>query len=435
MADFPPQGERYKPSINIQQSPRLVVPALYLGTAYGFLTVAAELLIRGAKWVAVGDYGNLRVILAVHIFTLGFLSLTAIGILNQWVPVVFDVLPYGIRRLTIIFSIYVVGMLAFAGGLARQQWFLVAVGGTLLAMAIVFWSGGVMVQLSRSGKAQDAVYRGIQAAVVGFNAVWMLGLFMALGFVGWWPQYPVLRVHIATALVAWMGFLVLTVQQKLNPMFAMSKTDGIRLGTPFYMALGGMLVGWGSLFTSGMLLRVGAILWTAAILMTMMQFFGVVRRGKAKPLDRVFIGLAAAWLLLLGSAGMAIELNPLAVMLAFWGLLTLIFTYQARILPFMVAVALARRLPGPVFKAFWLASAMHSKNQPVVVGGLGWAGAALALWGRLASQPGAVAASGGIALLVVSQISAVAAAMVRGQRQGTRGGPDFAGTSDPHAAP
>ena len=95
--------------------------------------------------------------------------------------------------------------------------------------------------------------------------VWVLGVFMALSFFGWWPEYQVLRVHISTALVAWMGFLVLTVQQKLIPMFSMSKAEGVNLGISFYLAAGGVLLGWVSLLTSGILLRMGAVFWVAAV--------------------------------------------------------------------------------------------------------------------------------------------------------------------------
>lgn len=47
------------------------------------------LLMEYAKWVADGVYGDFKVVLIVHFFTLGFLSMTAMGVLNQWVPVVF----------------------------------------------------------------------------------------------------------------------------------------------------------------------------------------------------------------------------------------------------------------------------------------------------------------------------------------------------------
>ncbi len=412
-------AERYKPSINIEQAPRMAAPLLYLGTAYGFLIASAVLFIVYAKWVAHGAYGYPHVIMMVHFFTLGFLSMTAMGILNQWVPVVFDVPPLGVRRVFINFVLYFMGISGFAWGFAQQWWALLAVSGTVLALAILIWSAGIMEQLGQSFKPRDSVYRGIQGAVAGFNVVWVLGVFMALSFFGWWPEYQVLRVHISTALVAWMGFLVLTVQQKLIPMFSMSKAEGVNLGIPFYLAAGGVLLGWVSLLTSGILLRMGAVFWVAAVAVTVMQSIHVVRQGKSKVLDRVFVGVASAWFLLLAAAVLAFWLSPLAIVLAFWGMLTLIFSYQARIFPFIVAVAVAKRLPGPVFKAFFMAQAMHSKNQPVVAGMLGLVGAALAVIGRIAAVPAVEAASGAVALLLVaSQFAGLAAAMVRGRKQG-----------------
>ena len=172
-------AERYRPSINIGQAPAITAPLLYLGTAYLFLIAAAWMLFQHRVDIAEGDYGVPSVILMVHIFTLGFLSMTAFGILNQWIPVVFDVPALGLRRLAWHYGLFLFGILGFAVGFAHQLWFLVAIGGSVLALAILWWSQGVMSQLRRSTKPRDTVYWGIVAAVLGFNGVWLLGLFMA----------------------------------------------------------------------------------------------------------------------------------------------------------------------------------------------------------------------------------------------------------------
>ena len=419
MENSRPDAERYKPSINIERAPGIATPLMYIGTAYVFLIAAAVVFISSAKWIAHGAYGNPLVIMMVHFFTLGFLSMTAMGILNQWVPVVFDVPPLGVRRGYTNFILYLLGVVGFAWGFAQERWVLLAASGTLLALAILIWSLGIAGQLSRSSKPRDAVYRGIQGALAGFNVVWIMGVFMALSFLGWWPEYHVLRVHIATALVAWMGFLVLTVQQKLNPMFSMSKAEGINFGIPLYLAAAGVLLGWVSLITSGLLVRIGGVFWVAAVVVTVVQSIHVVRQGRAKTFDPVFIGVAAAWVLLLAAAMLAVWMSPLAIIVAFWGMLTLILSYQSRILPFVVAVFVAKRLPGPVYKAFFMAQAMHSKSQPIVVGGLGIIGAVLSVLGRVTGHAGPEVAGGVAALLLVgSEIANVAIAMARGRRQG-----------------
>lgn len=412
-----PDAARYKPSVNIAQAPSILAPLLYIGPAYGFLMVAAILFVFDAKGVAEGAYKDPGVLMMVHFFTLGFLSMTAMGILNQWVPVVFDVLPLGIRRVFIQFILYLGGILGFTWGLAQREWDIVAVGGSVLALAIVIWSAAIFSQMAQSPKSRDAVYRGIQSAVLGLNVVWILGVFMALSFLGWWSVDPVLRVHVATALVAWMGFLVLTVQQKLNPMFSMSKAEGINLRLPFYLAAAGVLISWVSLVTSALWLRMGAVLWVVTAVVVLVQLVRIVQQSQSQTFDRVFVGVGAAWLLLLVAAVFAVWLDPLAVLLAFWGLLTLIFSYQARIVPFMVAVTVAKRLPGPIFKAFFMAQAMQAKNQPLLVGLLGVVGAALAVIGRIKTFPEMEMASGGIALLLVGlEITNLAIAMAQGRK-------------------
>ncbi len=416
----PPSGaERYKPSINIAQAPRIMAPLLYMGTAYVFLAAVCWMLFRYRVQFAEGAYGGPGVIMTVHLFTLGFLSMTALGILNQWIPVVFDVPPLASRRVVWNFVIYLAGILGFAFGFAHQWWPLVAVSGSLLAIAILLWSAGVLSQLARSAKPKDAVYWGVMAAVLGFNAVWILGLFMAASFLGWWPEYQVLRIHIATALGAWMGILVLTVQQKLNPMFSMSRAEGIRFGAPPLLVGVGVGVTWIALFTWTGVMHVGAALWLIGIAISIVQGIAVLRQGKAKQFDRVFIGVGSAWGLFLGAGILSLGSSPLAVLLAFWGFLTLILSYQGRILPFIVAVAVAKRLPGPVYKAFFMAQAMHPKNLPVIVGIGGLAGAALMVWGREAAQPVMIAVSAGIALLLVLlELGGIAMAMQTGRKQG-----------------
>ncbi len=413
-----PDAPAYKPTVNIEQAPRMAVPFLYVLSAYGFLVAAAIFVIRESHWLAFGIWGNPMVILTVHLLTVGFLSMTAMGVLSQWIPVVFDVDALSLKRATIVFLGYLLGILGFVVSLSAQRWSLLAASASLLALVIIVWSGLVIRQLNSSAKPRDSVYLGIVAAVIGFNLVWIFGVFMALSFLGWWPEFAVLPVHIATALVGWLGLLVLSIQQKLNPMFSMSRAEGIRLGLPIYPAMAGVLAAWLSLAVGQIALRIGAGLWVLAAIISVVQSIRVIRQGKAKAFDPVFLGVGAAWMLLTAGAVMAAWLNPLAVLLAFWGLFTLIFSYQSRIFPFIVAVAVARRLPGPIYKAFFMAQAMHAKKQPLAVGLLGIVGALFMMVGRIQHQPFWMAMSGGVALLMVlSQITNLTMAMVQGRKK------------------
>ena len=76
MENSRPDAERYKPSINIERAPGIATPLMYIGTAYVFLIAAAVVFISSAKWIVHGAYGNPLVIMMVHFFTLGFLSMT-----------------------------------------------------------------------------------------------------------------------------------------------------------------------------------------------------------------------------------------------------------------------------------------------------------------------------------------------------------------------
>jgi hypothetical protein len=132
-----PDAANNKPTINIPHTPPAGGPLLYIGSAYGFLIAAAILLTVYRAQVARGDYGDPRVIMVVHFFTLGFLSMTAMGILTQWIPVVFDVPPLGVKRTAVQFGVYLAGVLGFAWGLAQQNWVLLAVS---IAAALLEWA-------------------------------------------------------------------------------------------------------------------------------------------------------------------------------------------------------------------------------------------------------------------------------------------------------
>ncbi len=410
----------YKPSINVAQAPPMGAPLLYVAAAYGFLAAAAVLAVVNAPWLARGDYASPRVVVVVHLVTLGFLSMTAMGLLQQWVPVVLDVPAVSIRRAAWGFAGYALAVVGFAWGIAHQQGMVLGISGILLAAAIVWWSAGVLTQLVRSTKPRDAVHWGIGAAVLGFNATWMLGLWLGLALAAGRPGGPVLRVHIATALVGWLGILVFTVQLKLVPMFAMAKltaADSRRLGMALGLAGAGVLIAWVSMGAPRTVESMGAALWTAAVILAIIQLARVVRRGKTPRFDRVFVGVAAGWGLLLAAAAASLWLDPLAVVLALWGLIVLIFSYQARIVPFIVAGSAAKRQAGPPFNAFYLARAMQAESQPVVAAVLGWAGAVLAVWGQVRGSPGCDVASGLTLLgLLGWQVAGVGAALWRGRR-------------------
>jgi hypothetical protein len=55
--------EPYKPSVNIDQAPRMLFPLLHLGTAYGFLMAAAVVLMVYGQDLARGIYSSPVVIL------------------------------------------------------------------------------------------------------------------------------------------------------------------------------------------------------------------------------------------------------------------------------------------------------------------------------------------------------------------------------------
>lgn len=355
---------RYKPSVNIEQAPKLWLPLSFVVLGWFSLLVDGLLLLANRVPIAQQAWSLTEVVLLIHVFTLGFLTMTMMGLLYQWVPVVFDVTPTPPGWGLLQGLVYVASLLTFLDGWFRGDLGEVVTGGVGLATAIVLFTILVASRLALSSRRADTVTFGVYAALGGLNATWILGLILALGLSGivttnptqWIPQ------HILTAAVAWVGTLVFSVQLKLGPMFTMASSDDQRgVPVPLILAWLGLLLWWfgprGSLLPS-------ILFGTAAV-----GAFWFLRlwqdRGKAPTPDRVLWTAQAGWLLWL-AASMSIDWAPAVSGILFaTGALVLILGYQSRILPFVIALVVARHLPGPPHKAFFLARALGSPWVPL----------------------------------------------------------------------
>lgn len=415
------RAAQYKPSIQIKRAPGPLLPGLFMLTGWVFLAVIAALLPTQAAAIASGHFGQASVVALVHLLTLGFLTMTMTGILYQWVPVVFNVPSAPTGGGLIHYGLYVTGVVALVAGMNGHVALLLAWGGGLVSLTILAFSTYILSRVRQSARPWDAVTVGLVAALVSLNGVWLMGLAMALAWAGLWPMPAVLQFHLLTAIVGWVALLVMSVQLKLFPMFAMGRADAVYPAVPLTMVGIGLGIAWSVPWIGPSALAVAGVIWLAAGLITITQGIMVVRSSQAARADVVLYAVGIGWVMWLGAAAMVVFDAKQAVVWSLWGAMTFIVSYQSRIIPFIVSLAIARNLPGPVMKTFFMAQAMGARKFPLVVAGLSAIGLACMIFGldthsALAIDGAAVA----LMVLVGTHVFQIVGALWVGYRRARR---------------
>lgn len=257
------------------------------------------------------------------------------------------------------------GFILFETGWLSPKPGLQILGAGLLALAIIWFSAMAAERLWRSEKSRDTLFWGLQAAILALNATWVLGGVMAVT-----RDEGLLSYHIATALAGWVGCLVMVVQLKLVPMFAMAKLDRVKSAVPPILLIAGLLSFYG-LRSVPAGRELAPALWVAACLWALGHVGHAIRHRKTARLDPV-LAACLAWMgWTLAAIFVWAGMGALAVV---WGLGAaglFIVGFQSLILPFMVALAVARRLPGPLFKPYFLAQSLWPRHDLLILA-LGW---------------------------------------------------------------
>jgi hypothetical protein len=292
-----------------------------------------------------------------HLWLAGWLSLTAVGVLLQFLPVTSSVTLLSPRLAWVHLGCHVAGIAALAiAFLTGNRTALASLGGAVL------WSG----------LALAAIHLGATLARSRELTVWRAGVFLALMHlivtptVGWGlltlfddafvagHRLPILVAHAHLGLVGWLFTLVVAVGGRLIPMFLVAPEP-----KPGHVTVTLILVQAGLLALAtavvapafaplGTVLLAVAVGWWVAVMATCL-----CRRKKTlpdAPMATAASGLAL--LVLVALAGVSARVRPgiagwstyglLAI--AAGGLMTNGLTY--RILSFLVRLERFRRLPG-----------------------------------------------------------------------------------------
>ena len=219
----------------------LLVPLIFLMT--GQLGWLGELLLLALhpRALVAGNFGRASLIAATHLFTLGFLTMTIMGILHQLVPVTLNLKPRRTSVVMIQYTLMTMGTGSFTGGfLAHNPWF-IALGASSLSLAILLF---VVLIAGSLRKAQDHPFhsRFIQSALGYLTVTVVLGLMLAWNFISPWGIPPTLLLsHIAVAVGGFAGFLLMGLSYKLSIMFFPSKS-AVRHGEWVFNLLHGAVI-------------------------------------------------------------------------------------------------------------------------------------------------------------------------------------------------
>jgi hypothetical protein len=200
----------------------LDVPLAFMLTglvAAVLFALAAPVLIP----LALIDPQDPHVLALVHVVTLGWVTMTVMGVLYQLVPVLLGGrLPWPwLARAQ--FAGYVIGVTLLIGGFWFWRPPLLATGGSLVVTAVGVFIGHLVLTIRRA-KRHGLVAAYLYAALTYLAATVTLGLLMALNFAfGFWGPWGdlLLRPHLLIGISGWLTLTILGVSYRLVPMFAM----------------------------------------------------------------------------------------------------------------------------------------------------------------------------------------------------------------------
>jgi hypothetical protein len=388
------------------------VPFRFFVAASIFQVLGWSMLLAGADMIPAFRGGLGPVLAAVHLFTLGVLTMTAAGASVQLLPVATRRPLAAVWPIKLLFWLLTPGLLLLTFGMYAGQLRGLIAGALLVTAALLLLALLLADNLRRAGSLPVVAAYG-WTALAALIAVVALGLGLAGNY-----EYAVLNDHGAVALAhlilagfGFMGFLAIGFSHILVPMFALAAAPHQGWSfTAFFAALAALFAGAiGGLTVSPIWLTVASALGLLAAGIHLVQMRQVLLTGMRKRQGLSFVLVRVSWAmlpltLLVGVATLHGAAGPngaalFGFLLLFGWLLTFLLGILQRILPFLASMhamrgqggstppmsALSASLPlrlhaGGHFAALVLLSAAILTDGAV----LARAGAAIGLLGSLA---------------------------------------------------
>jgi hypothetical protein len=290
-------------------APPLRLPGEHFAAAITFLALGTLCLAFIAPLLATGTFFAPHVAAVVHLFTIGFISISIFGALYQFLPVAVGT-PIKSQRLAhVAFVLLAIGLPVFVVALAESVSTFIPIGGTMLALAFTLVAGNVIATLATSSD-RSVTWWALSAASVFLVATMGFGLFLAFDVatgVAGALRFDLLLVHVHVALAGWVLMVMIGVGHRLLPMFMLSHGASERPAQLAVASLSGgcillmMPLGTPVRILAGVLIALGVV----AFLVQAALFYRHRKKGTLDPAMRLaMMGLAGL--------GVALLLAPIA---------------------------------------------------------------------------------------------------------------------------
>ena len=286
---------------------------------------------------------------ALHLVTLGVLTMTAIGASLQLLPVATRQAVLSTRWPSAIWWLYTPGVagLALGMGVASPPW--IAAGAIAVVTALAIY--GLLLARNLAGaRGMPVVVGHGWAALAALVVLLASAASLAGAYVGfaWLDRGMALVWHVASAAYGFMGLLALGLSYILVPMFALSRApDERRARLSLSLAVTALLLSGASGIAPA--LRIAAIAFGAlAVGLHWRLMSGALKTGMRRDLGRSFALVRMAWIMLAASLGAALGVvldAPFDGMAALFGLLliggwllTFLLGILERVVPFLASM-------------------------------------------------------------------------------------------------
>lgn len=211
------------PGLNLQQAPPISVPFRFFLTAPLFGVLAAALALWSGEDLFSSRWSP-ATLGAVHLLTLGFMTMVMQGAMFQMLPVLAGA-PVPRPRLvaSIVHALMVLGSLSLVTGFVFAQPMLTGAAVGLLGLGVgIFVVSTLMVLLLARNVTVTMFSIGLASLALGVTLVLGLTLSASRSW-GLALPHPSLRdLHPAWGLLGWTGLLVAGVAYQVVPMFQMT---------------------------------------------------------------------------------------------------------------------------------------------------------------------------------------------------------------------
>ncbi|NPA66379.1 MAG: hypothetical protein GXO11_05800 [Epsilonproteobacteria bacterium] len=207
--------------LSLDQAPPYNIPLRFYITAGIYLIILTIVaLFFGLHVNSRHDY---EAIALTHLLTLGFFSHIMIGSMFQMIPVMLGVAYKDVvKRANIIYGMLNVGTILFFLGFFLIKIPLIHLGGTLLALAIIFFSI-ISLQSVLESVEKDFLVQNFLAAFSLFLIGAIFGFIAVLGQSGIFDATLYGDIHLSFMLFGWIFVLINAVSYKIIPMFFVAK--------------------------------------------------------------------------------------------------------------------------------------------------------------------------------------------------------------------